>query len=161
MKGLRLVLFALSSMLIGYIYNLSFLIPIIGILLYWLMPFAYLIYWFWVGGKFAESIRNPIIAIIYGNIFGIISLLVYVWQFTYLIDSQRNIWLAAFSQAFSSPISRITAKIGVQFEAKSGMITQASINVMQASGLILMVLVFAAGYLLKRKALYKNQKLDC
>jgi hypothetical protein len=132
-----------------------------GTLLFWLMPFVYLIYWFWVGGRFAESIRNPIIAIPFGNIFGIISLLVYMWQFTYLTDTQRNIWLAVFSQVFSAPVLWITGKIAVLFEAESGMITKTSMNVMQISGLILMVLVFTAGYLLKRKTLYKRHKVDC
>ena len=160
MKGLKLGLLAFSSVLIGYIYNLSFFIPVIGTLLFWLMPVALLIYWFWVGGKFAEGMKNPIIAVLFGNCFGVISILVYIWQFNFLSDSQRNIGLAAFSQAFSAPLSPVTGKFGVLFEAESGMITQTSIYAMQVLGLIIMVLVFTMGYALARNKLNRSQKLN-
>lgn len=160
MKDLKLGLFALSSILIGYIYNLTLLTPVVGTLLFWLMPFVLLIYWFWVGGKFAEGINNPIIAIIFGNSFGVISILLYIWQFNFLSDAKRSMLLAGFSQVFSAPLSWITVRLGVLFEAKSGMISQTSLNAMQVIGLLIMVVVFTIGYSRGRKKLYKRQSLD-
>ena len=77
-------------------------------------------------------------------------------KFNYLTDSQRNLWLAGFSQMFSAPILRITAKIGVLVEAESGVITQTFVNAMQVLGLILLALVFMVGYFVKQKKLYNS-----
>lgn len=153
---LQLCLYALSPVIIGYLYNLLVLVPGLGSLLFWCVPFLLLIYWFCVGRKFAVGINNPVIAIIIGNIFGIISVLIYYWEFIILTDVQRNLWLAGFSQCFSATISPITSKIGILFETEPYTITQTTINLMQFTGFILMVFIFSIGYFVNYKRLHKS-----
>ena len=81
MKTLRVSLLVLSPILIGYIYNILIFMPNSMIITIWLMPIAQLCYWFVIGGIFAQIYENSLRAIITGNIVGIISYVIYIWQF--------------------------------------------------------------------------------
>ena len=121
-------------------------------MLSYLMPIAMLAYWFWVGRKFAAFHQNPFMAILLGNIFGIISVGVYYWQFVLLTDQARSFVLAAFSQAFNTPLIMLTVRIGRLFEAAPDALTQITVNASQAIGLLLMLIVFSTGYFHRKKA---------
>ncbi len=146
MRRIHLWLLAFSPVLIGYLFNLTALIPGFFIMLSYLMPIAMIVYWFWVGRKFAAFHQTPFMAILLGNIFGIISVGVYYWQFVLLTNQARTFVLAAFSQQFTSPLIMITVRIGRLFEAAPDTVTQTTLNASQAIGLLLMLIVFSAGY---------------
>ncbi len=150
MRKLHLGLLAFSPMLIGYIFNLTAMIPLF-LLLAFIMPFVMLGYWFWVGGKFAEVVKNPIIAILLGNIFGIISFVIYYWQFIILTGENRSLPLAIISQAFNSPLTMITVRVGRLFESVPNSVTQSTVSASHALGLLFMVLVFSTGYFYSKK----------
>lgn len=146
MKRVQLLLLALSPILFGLLYSSLILVPVLSTILILASPPVILIYWFWVGRKFSQSIKDPVAAILAGNVFGLISLLLYFWQFILLSSSGRILWLAGFSQAFSSPLSFITIQIAPLFEPLSDTVTQVSGNVVQFAGLILMIIIFSIGY---------------
>lgn len=151
MNKMKFVFLAFSPILLGYIFNVVILLPIMSNFLSWIFPFIQLIYWFWVGKKFSLHIDKPANAILLGNIFGIISLLVYFWQFVTLTDVNRNLWLAGFSQMFSCSLSGLSFKIVILLNLNSGAITQALVNSIQVTGLVLMISVFSIGYIYGRK----------
>ena len=136
----------LSPILIGLLFNHFLLFIPLSI---YGAPFIMIVYWFWVGTKFTENVKNPIKAILLANSLGILSLVLYFWQFVIVADMERNLILAFFSQMFTAPLSFITAKIGLVFEQTPNEITQVTPLVMQVTGLILMIIVFFSGYLYK------------
>ena len=64
-------------------------------------------------------------------------------------DDTRNLFLAGLSQCFtaSGPIF-LTARIAILFEPQKNVIGQASATAMQVIGAVLMIFIFAAGYIL-------------
>jgi hypothetical protein len=158
MNKLILAFFALSPILLGYVFNISLFIPIIGSILFWILPFVQLLYWCWVGKKFAMHTNNPIIAIVLGNIFGAISLLVYFWQFVMLIDTNRNLWLSGFSQMFSCSLSPISSKLVIMLQLNNNSITQTLVNSVQIVGFLLMIFAFSIGYIHGKRELFDKKK---
>lgn len=144
MKKILLLGMAISPILIGLLFN-SFVgyLEFIGIIFSLLM----IIYWFWVGTNFAEQIKNPVKAILLANSAGLISLVLFLWQFVLVSDEDRNLILAALSQMFSAPLSFLSARIAILFTPDG--INQKTLLVMQVVGLIIMILVFSAGYVYK------------
>lgn len=161
MIKIRLILLAIAPMLIGYIYNLSLLlmIPIIAQVLYYVVPILLIIYWYYVGEIYLKHIKNPFIAVLTGNSFAILSLVIYIWQFIILDDQNRSTIFAIIAQCFFAPIYILTAKIGPLFEPKPNSITQISVNVMNISALIIMVAVFVIGYMVHRRKALKGGSL--
>lgn len=150
MKKAKLPLMVLSPIFIGVLFN-NFLV-FIPLFIY-IAPFLMLIYWFWVGTKFTEKIKNPIKAIVLANSTGVIALALYYWQFVIVADKERNLLLAVFSQMFTVPLSYLTARIGFIFEQAPNEITKITPLVMQVTGLILMIVVFSGGYFYKKNHL--------
>jgi hypothetical protein len=153
MKKAKLLLMVLSPILIGLLFN-NFLL-FIPLFIY-IAPFLMIVYWFWVGTKFTENVKNPTKAIVLANSIGIISLALYYWQFVIVADKERNLILAGFSQMFTAPFSYITARIGFIFEQTPNEITQGTTLVMQVTGLILMIIVFFSGYFYKKNHLKQH-----
>lgn len=157
MKRVFYLLFIFAPALIGYIYNSMLIkiifIPLFGTLIFYLVPFAMLIFWFWVGQKFAQTKLNIFPAVLLGNSIGIISLPVYIWQFVILSDQQRILFFAAFSQFFSISINYLTLKIAVLFEPQKNYIGSVTLTASQIIGLITMLLVFTVGFIYKKKKL--------
>lgn len=145
-KKVKLLLMTLSPILIGLLFNYLVFIP----LLIYIVPFLVMIYWFWVGTNFGENVRNPFKSIVLANSIGIISLVLYYWQFVIVADKERNLMLAGFSQMFTASLSYITARIGFIFEKTPNEVTQVTTLVMQVTGLMLMIIVFFSGYIYKR-----------
>lgn len=147
MKKAKLLLMVLSPILIGLLFN-NFLL-FIPLFIY-VAPFLMIVYWFWVGTKFTENVNNPIKAIVLANSIGIISLILYYWQFVVVADKGRNIILAGFSQLFTLPLSYISSYIVIRFGLIPNGINQSTILAMQVVGLILMIIVFFSGYFYKK-----------
>ncbi len=142
MNKTKLILIATSPILIGYMLN--FILRFIPFLIY-MAPFLMLAYWFWAGMNFAKIIKNPVIAISLANSIGIISVLLYYWQFVILQASERSLAIASFSQMFTTPLDYVTALSQLLFEA-SNEITQVTTLTMQTFEIVLMIIVFSCGY---------------
>lgn len=155
MKKVYYFLFAFVPTLIGYIYSIFIIkilsIPFLGSLIFYLLPFTVLLLWFWVGRKFVQTKTTAFCAILIGNSVGILSLLLYVWQFIILSDQQRIFFLAGLSQHFSSIVGLLTAKVAVFFEPQKGVVGLVIMTGIQVIGLIVMVLVFAAGFFYEKR----------
>lgn len=159
MKKAYYFLFACAPVLVGYIYNITLMgmlsITFLGSLIFYVLPFAMLCFWFWVGQKYSQLKIPAFCTILIGNSMGILSLLIYIWQFVFLSDQQRNLFLAVCSQYFSAAISFLTAKVAVLFEPQKNVIGSVSATGNQIIGLIVMVLVFTAGFLYKKRRVAK------
>lgn len=142
MRKSKLIILSISPILIGCILN--YLVLLMPFLIY-LAPFLMIAYWFWVGKEFAKIIKNPIIAILLANSIGIISLLLYYWQFVILQASERNLFISGFSQMFTTPLDYISALMNFIFKAHNEA-TYVTTLAMQTLELILMLIVFSSGY---------------
>lgn len=138
----KLILIAMSPILIGYMLN--FILRFIPYLIY-MAPFLMLAYWFWAGMQYAKIVKNPVIAISLANSIGIISILLYYWQFVILPASERILAIAAFSQMFTTPLDYISALTRSLFKAANEL-TQVTTITMQTFEIVLMLIVFSCGY---------------
>lgn len=142
---------AFTPIIISFFFRLILQIPVIGTIWLYAAPFTMLVYWAWVGSVFREKIKSPIRAILIGNIFGIILLLIYVWQFVFLSEGLRSLTFAYLSQLFSLPLEFITMWIGLLLEADAEVTTIITTNAVQFIGFALMVIAFIIGYFIKKR----------
>lgn len=153
MKHRWVLLLALVPSVIGYISSATIMwwlaIPGIGECLYWLLPIAILVFWFWAGGKFADSGLGFVPAFLLAHWVGILSLTVYFWQFCFVDDSARSVVLAVFSQAFNS-LTPLTAGLALYFEPEANTISRHAMTAVQVLGLLFMAVDFIIGYILRR-----------
>ncbi len=111
------------------------------------MSIATLIFWFILGRAYVKVWRY-LPGVLIGNAVGFLSLLIYLWQFLLFGDDQRSLFLAGLSQMFSASTSDLmTARIAILFEPSPTAITQVSFTAMQILGLLVMILIFTAGYI--------------
>ncbi len=154
-KKFYLLIYIVAPSVLGYLHNLFYLkgisIPIINYIYMYALPFLMVYFWFWVGGQFAQNKIKVFPSVLVGNLVGIVSLLVYFWQFALIPDNQMNLFLASKSQHFSSLVSIYVARIAVLFEPDKNVIGSVSFYAMQIIGLVLMIIVFTAGYFYKIK----------
>lgn len=143
-KGI-LILLTLVPIIAGYILNLTLLIPVIGMILYYLIPFLTMGFWLYLGKLYSETTWHIVPALLIGNAAGILSLLLYVWQFFWHSGDTRTLFLAALSQMFAaSGPTFLTAKIAILFEPQANVFGQTTITAINIIGVGLMVLIFAA-----------------
>lgn len=146
-KGILIVL-TLVPVIAGYILNSALLIPGIGMLLFYLIPAAIVVFWFHLGKLYSKTTWHFIPALLIGNAVGILSLLLYIWQFLLLGNDARNIFLAGLSQMFiTSGPTVLTIRIAMLFESQENYTGQTTMTGMQIIGVVLMLFIFAAGYL--------------
>lgn len=166
MKGCELIKMKIAMLMIfvptiiGYIYNMLLRIPILGMLLFYISPLLMIVFWFKVGGKFGELDKNIFFSVLVGNSLGIVSLLIYFWQFLLLSEERRNLLLAGFSQMFSTGVVMLTAPIAILFEPDKNNIGRTTGTAMQVLGLVLMILVFTMGYLWKKISDKYKEKVE-
>jgi len=146
MKRIILLLLTFVPVVTGYLLNMTILIPRLGMLLFYLLPCVTLLFWFFLGIRYAKSDWNFIQSTMIGNGVGILSLIIYFWQFLLCGDDSRNIFLASFSQDFTANTNLLTARLAMLFEAEKNTFTQTTSTAMQVLGLILMVFIFILGY---------------
>ena len=117
MKKGVLILLTFVPIIIGWATNLMILIPIFGMILFYVLPVVTTIFWIYLGKQFAHTSWKTIPAILIGNATGIASLLLYLWQFLLKTDETRNLTLAGISQMFSaSAPGYILGRLALLFE---------------------------------------------
>ncbi|CAK7086031.1 hypothetical protein CIW83_04880 [Tissierella sp. P1] len=83
----------------GISLNSSLLLTISSILLS-LWTFSSVVLWFWVGRQFGSLTIEKIKSFILGNVIWAISLALYIWQFIFVDDINRNFFVAGISQHY-------------------------------------------------------------
>ena len=143
MKKSVLILLTFVPILVGFLINFSIMVPVIGSVSFTLLPLATTVFWFYLGNKFAQSGWNVISSVLIANATGILSLLIYIWQFWFRAADTRNLVLAALSQYFSASVPMylfgwIITAFGSQ--------TYTIMLSMQIFAVVFMMLVFACGF---------------
>jgi len=151
-KKLSLIIFVFIPTIIGYFYNILFIpaLALASFLLY-ILPVFMLSLWFWVGGRFAQMNVKAVPSILIGNSIGIVSLIVYLWQFSLVSEGHRNLTLTGLSQAFSASIGIYIARLAILIQPEKNFVGHVTITIMQILGLILMIIVFTIGYYFNKK----------
>lgn len=148
MKKRTLVLLTFVPIIVGYIINLTVLLPGIGMLILYVLPLLTTVFWFWLGIQFAHTTWKTIPEILIGNATGIISIPVYLWQFLLETDETRNMALAGFSQMFSaSAPGYLLARIAILFESEPNTFGRASFVALNVISVVYMIAVFSAAIL--------------
>ena len=156
MKKSTLVLLTFVPVIVGYIINLTILLPVIGPLFFYVMPIFATVFWFYLGRQFAHTAWKTIPAILIGNATGIVSLLLYLWQFLLKTDETRNLTVAAISQMFpASAPYYLLAKIAILFEKEPNTIGPTATNALQVLSFGYMFVVFCVAILWEKNRIKK------
>ena len=140
MKKIILIILTLVPILIGWLINVFIHVPKVGMALLYVLPFVVLVFWFWLGRQYAKTDWRPLSAIIIGSASGLISLVLYIWQFHILTEEGRNMFIAGLSQMYFAAVPEwIFARSGLYL-------------VIHIIALVLMIAVFTFGYLTGRSA---------
>lgn len=163
-KGM-LCLLAFSPVVIGFFYYVMIQIPVIGTIWMYAAPFTVLYYWGWVGTVFYGKIKQPWKGILLGNLAGIISFLLFIWQAAAVSPEARSFVLNSLSQMFTLPLGFITMWIGLVIEGTSDFQTASDFTVIcaQVAGLLFMLVAFSVGYVYsinKAKKLEKSAETE-
>ncbi|OUN14439.1 hypothetical protein B5G38_13720 [Gemmiger sp. An87] len=158
MKKRTLVLLALVPVAVGFVVNFTLFVPVVGPLLFFLLPLATTVFWVYLGGRYACAGWNAPCAILIGNAMGLLSLAVYVWQYVLLPDENVNLFLAAASQMFSAATpTYLFGRLAMLFESQPNYIGEATALALQVIAVLYMIAVFGFGYAWeKRKAVHSQ-----
>lgn len=148
MRKSILIMLTLIPVIAGYILNLTLMVPGIGMLLFYLIPAVIMVFWFYLGKLYSKTSWRIVPALLIGNAVGLLSLLLYIWEFLLHSDDTRNLFLAGLSQYFTaSGPTFLTARIAILFEPQKNVIGRASVTGMQVIGVVFIIFIFAAGYI--------------
>ncbi|MGI6175485.1 MAG: hypothetical protein ACOYJC_04820 [Christensenellales bacterium] len=153
-----LPLLGISPILLGYLYNWLITLPALASVCTYLVPVLMLVYWLWAGMQFAKYFSSPFCAIMLGNAWGIVSLVLYIWQRLIVSEGQRILFLSAFSQMFSAPLSMLSAFFAVRMESYAHHISDVTFFWMQVFGLMLMISFFGAGCFIQYRRAGNTQR---
>lgn len=113
-----------------------------------IVPLLTTVFWLWLGTRYARSSWGLTASVLMGNAVGILSLLVYLWQFLLETDQTRNMVLASVSQMFTlSTPTFLLYKIIILLRAGQFDAVQASNTTLEVISVIYMTAVFLCGYL--------------
>ena len=151
LRKYRWVLFTFIPVIVGYIVNIFIMIPFVGMLLFYVLPILTTIFWYRIGGQYAEANWKLIPATLISNSSGLVSLLIYLWQFLIQTDDTRSMFLAGWSQMFSASVPLyLLGGIARLFETQPDYVGRASMVALQVLALVYMMIVFVAGFLHKK-----------
>ncbi|MDQ0300322.1 putative neutral ceramidase superfamily lipid hydrolase [Salibacterium salarium] len=99
------------------------------------------LFWFWVGMTLANLKMSNVKSFLFGNSIWIVSILLFVWQFLLLDDSNRNMLIAAISQYYMSSFIWFGSQLSLAF---SNVLNGTTITLLAYFG---MFLVFSFGFI--------------
>ena len=149
----------------GYLINLvtanSFLSgnTITGSFFYYCLPLAVLVFWFWLGCQFSKTTWSFWPSMLIGNMSGILSLILFVWQFFGHNDAIRNMFIAGLSQGFlcSTPMY-LLSRISIMFDSDPNTIDIYDQLYVYIVSVVLMMAIFMLGYYYGIKSRKNNDK---
>ena len=152
MRKAQLVLLTVVPVIVGWLINVLIMVPVVGMLVFYVLPFGVLLFWFWLGKQYAKSGWNFVVSVIISSAAGLISLALYNWQFLFETDETRNIFLAGLSQLYSAATpSYLFGWLANMFESQPNYIGRASFLAIQVIAVVLLFVVFVCGYVKGKK----------
>lgn len=149
-----LVLLTFVPIIVGYVVNLSLSLPVLGMVFFYLLPLFTTAFWFYLGRQYARSTWKTIPAILIGNATGIISLLIFLWQFLLETDETRNLTLAATSQMFSaSAPAYLFVRVAILFEKQPNYAGITTMVALQVISVVYMIAVFCLAIFWEKRRL--------
>lgn len=161
MKKSILILLTLVPLIVGYVINITLTIPGIGMVIYYVVPFAVLVFWFYLGSLYSKTTWKAIPSVLIGSATGILSLILYLWQFLGRNDETRNMALAVISQMYSAATpTYLFGRLAMLFESQPNYIGQTTMVAVQVIAVILMFVIFTVGYLWGRRHWRKTEDFN-
>ena len=155
MKKNVLVLCSFIPIIVGYLVNILIMVPLIGMTGFYTFPILMTICWFFVGKEYAKRWKT-FAAIIIAHALGILSLIIYCWQFLLETDETRNMFLSGISQMFSASTPLyLLGFIARFFESQSNYAGRVSMVALQVISLVYMIIVFCVGMYVGKNKLKK------
>ena len=152
MKKSTLILWTFIPILTGYLVNSLLRVPVLGEIFFYVLTVATTAFWFWMGRQFEKSTFKTIPAILIGNATGIISLLIYLWQFLLVTSENRNAFLAGFSQMYNASVpGYLFGGIARLFETEPNYIGTRTFVALNVICEIYMIIVFVIGMVVEKK----------
>lgn len=152
MKKIGLILLTFVPCVAGYIVNISIRVPVIGMIVFYVLPLLTTVFWFYLGRQYSRSDWRTIPALLIGNAVGVISLLIYLWQSLFQTDETMNLALASVSQMFSdaAPIY-LLGKIAILFETQPNYAGRSFMIALNVISTVYMMVVFLLGFVWGKK----------
>lgn len=124
--------------------------------LYFTAPFMMIAFWFFIGSRYAKSQMSYIRSVLFGNSIGLLSLLLYLWQYSDFSGSPQNEFLGTVARCYTWPLSWFSGIFAMPYEALSGhsaeLMRSIRYYVIEPTGaLIIMITVFSLGYLFTKR----------
>lgn len=152
MKKGVLFLLTFVPIVVGYIINSAIAIPGLGAAVFYIIPLLTAGFWFYLGRRYAESTWKFIPSLLIGNATGIISFLLYVWQFVFETAETRNMTLTVLSQMYSAAVpTYLLGGIVTMFESQSNYTGMTTMVAVQAISVTLFIVIFVCGYIWGKK----------
>lgn len=151
-KGM-LILLAVSPIVIGFFYFVMMQLPVIGMVWMYAAPFTVLYYWGWVATVFRSHFKRFFKTMVWMNGLGIVTFLLYIWQFVLLKEGEQISVFAILSQLYTISLGFLTAWIGIVVDG-SGSIDSETMSVTasvvtELAAILLMIIASAIGYFIE------------
>ncbi|PWM63251.1 MAG: hypothetical protein DBX91_00880 [Subdoligranulum variabile] len=152
MKKPVLIALTFVPVAVGALVNVTLALPGIGSVLFVVLPLLTTVFWAWLGARYGKSAWKPLPALLIGNAVGIVSLLVYLWQYLLVPAAAQNLALVTAAQLFldAAPLY-LLGHLAVLFEAQPQTVGTASMVAMHVLSFVYMAVVFGLGFLWGRK----------
>lgn len=158
MKKSILILLTAVPIFVGYIFNWTALLPVIGSIAFYALPLLVLVFWFWLGKRYSETDWGFVPSLLIGNALGIVSLGLYLWQFLIESDETRSMAIAVFSQMFSAGTpTYLFGRLAMMFESQPNYAGRITLVAIQVIALIVMMVIFTVGYFMGKKRLTERK----
>lgn len=150
-----LVLLTIVPIPVGYLINLlvaNYMDSFVGRFSYYILPLLELVFWFWLGFRFSRTTWCFGQSMLIGSMSGILSFVLYMWQFWRCSDAERNMFLAGLSQCYlcSTPMY-LFLKISSLFDSDPNTIDQYDKLYLYIISVVIMTAIFALGYWWEKK----------
>ena len=137
---LKLVALAFTPFIIGNIFSFLLVKPFLGMVL----SLAFLAFWFWVGFVSYKLVKSPLVSVLLGNCFGILSILILAVSGIFLKSYPNGILGYQLQMYFLAAIKLPSALLQLILRNISG-------NLIFIFAFIIMLVVYYIGFLVGRK----------
>lgn len=146
----KLLPVSLVPLAVGWLFHATFMIwnaiPLVGTLLWFGLPLAELAFWYQVGRRCRAGGAGYLPALALTHWVMAAEVAVYLWQFWLVDGAGQSMALAGFSQDFNI-FSIYTMRLAMLFETQPNYVGPITMTASEVIALVLMVLIFSAGYL--------------
>ncbi len=145
MKRVLMVVLGMAPIVAGCLLDWTMSCLWLYKILYYSIPVLLLVFWFWAGRWYARQFSGLWAAVLAGNAWGILSAVIFTWQFVLVPAEEQNLFLAFVSQLISIAFLPWTVRL-----APRGDVFLSPLIYEYASLLILLA-AFTAGSIYERR----------